>query len=147
MILMKPMHESLAGGCACDTATLRLQRPLVRTLHWIIGLGAPVALIWHIIRGRGTHSTCDDLVGPRQASGGETGDRPARSLECAGAASPSRNRESGGEAEPVFSRNPFVILPCRCYIARQAKTAPSCTTNSAPRRPSIFHGDLLIPAS
>jgi hypothetical protein len=34
-------------------------------LHWIIGLGAPVALVWHIVRGRGTHSTSDDLVGPR----------------------------------------------------------------------------------
>ena len=40
-------------------------RPVVSMLHWIIGLGAPVALIWHIVRGRGMHSTSDDLVGPR----------------------------------------------------------------------------------
>jgi hypothetical protein len=53
-------------------------RPVVSMLHWIIGLGAPAALIWHIVRGRGTRSTSDrhltatekletseDLVGPR----------------------------------------------------------------------------------
>ena len=34
-------------------------RPVVSALHWIIGLGAPVALIWHIFRGRGTRSTTD----------------------------------------------------------------------------------------
>jgi hypothetical protein len=34
-------------------------------LHWIIGLGAPAALIWHILTGRGTRSTSDNLVGPR----------------------------------------------------------------------------------
>jgi len=28
-------------------------------LHWIIGLGALVALIWHIVPGRATHSTDD----------------------------------------------------------------------------------------
>jgi hypothetical protein len=40
-------------------------RPVISALHWIIGLGAPAALIWHIVTGRGTHSTSDDLVGPR----------------------------------------------------------------------------------
>ena len=34
-------------------------RPVVSALHWIIGLGAPVALIWHILLGRGTRSTSD----------------------------------------------------------------------------------------
>ena len=34
-------------------------RPVISTLHWIIGLGAPVALIWHILRGRATRSTSD----------------------------------------------------------------------------------------
>ena len=32
-------------------------RPVVSALHWIIGLGAPAGLIWHIVRGRSTHST------------------------------------------------------------------------------------------
>ena len=40
-------------------------RPVISALHWIIGLGAPAALIWHILRGRGTRSTSDDLVGRR----------------------------------------------------------------------------------
>jgi hypothetical protein len=34
-------------------------RPVISALHWIIGLGAPAVLIWHIVRGRGTHSTSD----------------------------------------------------------------------------------------
>ena len=34
-------------------------RTVVSMLHWIIGLGAPVALIWHIVRGRAMHSTDD----------------------------------------------------------------------------------------
>ncbi len=39
-------------------------RPVISAVHWIIGLGAPVALIWHILRGRGTHSTSDQHVPP-----------------------------------------------------------------------------------
>jgi len=38
-------------------------RPVFSALHWIIGLGAPVALIWHILRGRGTHSTGNKISG------------------------------------------------------------------------------------
>jgi hypothetical protein len=34
-------------------------RPVVSALHWIIGLGAPVALVWHIVSGRATRSTGD----------------------------------------------------------------------------------------
>jgi len=41
------------------------KRSVISAIHWIIGLGAPVALIWHILRGRGTHSTSNDFVGPR----------------------------------------------------------------------------------
>jgi hypothetical protein len=37
-------------------------RPVVSTLHWIIGLGAPVALIWHIVSGRATRSTSDQYL-------------------------------------------------------------------------------------
>jgi hypothetical protein len=40
-------------------------RPAISMLHWIIGLGAPAALIWHIVSGRATRSNHDDLVGPR----------------------------------------------------------------------------------
>lgn len=31
-------------------------RLIISALHWIIGLGAPVVLIWHIVTGRGTRS-------------------------------------------------------------------------------------------
>ena len=34
-------------------------RPVVSMLHWIIGRGAPVVLVWHIVSGRGTRSTAD----------------------------------------------------------------------------------------
>ena len=34
-------------------------RPVASALHWIIGLGAPVALVWHIVTGRATRSTGD----------------------------------------------------------------------------------------
>ncbi len=45
-------------------------RPVISTLHWIVGLGAPVALIWHIVSGRATRSTGDRHL----AATGETGD-------------------------------------------------------------------------
>ena len=32
--------------------------------------------------------------------------------------------------------SPFVIAPCRCYIARQAKMPPSFTTKLRPQAPS-----------
>jgi len=38
-------------------------RPVFSALHWIIGLGAPAALIWHILRGRGTSSTGNKIGG------------------------------------------------------------------------------------
>ena len=60
-------------------------RPVISTLHWIIGLGAPVALIWHIVRGRGTHSTNHQYVARRgKLETGEpqkpTGDLPSPRL-------------------------------------------------------------------
>ena len=32
-------------------------RPVVSALHWVVGLAAPGVLIWHILRGRRTHSS------------------------------------------------------------------------------------------
>jgi len=37
-------------------------RPLISAFHWIVGLGAPLTLIWHILRGRRTHATSDQPV-------------------------------------------------------------------------------------
>ena len=34
-------------------------RPLISAFHWIVGLGAPLMLIWHISRGRDTRATSD----------------------------------------------------------------------------------------
>ena len=34
-------------------------RPVVSMGHWIIDLGAPVPLIWHIVSGRATRSAGD----------------------------------------------------------------------------------------
>ena len=49
-------------------------RPVVSMLHWIIGLGAPVALIWHIVRGRRTHSTLPETAqAPTQPPARRTG--------------------------------------------------------------------------
>ena len=31
-------------------------RPAISALHWIVGLAAPLLLIWHVIRGRHSHS-------------------------------------------------------------------------------------------
>ena len=59
-------------------------RPVVSTFHWIVGLGAPVALIWHILRGRRTHLTphTDETSGvPRtSASAAPLSDTRARPL-------------------------------------------------------------------
>jgi hypothetical protein len=51
-------------------------RPLISAFHWIVGLGAPLALIWHILRGRRTHAMGDQPAhrpamantGPQQKS-------------------------------------------------------------------------------
>jgi hypothetical protein len=32
-------------------------RPWISALHWVLGLGAPLLLVWHIISGRRTHAT------------------------------------------------------------------------------------------
>ena len=51
----------IASGFALYYSDER-SRPTISALHWIIGLGAPVVLIWHILRGRGAHSTSDQPV-------------------------------------------------------------------------------------
>src|SRR5882672_4670555 len=37
--------------------------------------------------------------------------------------------------DDIHAHNPVVIVPCRCYIARQAKTTPSFTTRLRPQAP------------
>ena len=37
-------------------------RPLISALHWIVGLCAPLTLIWHISRGRQAHPASDQLA-------------------------------------------------------------------------------------
>ena len=37
-------------------------RPLISAFHWIVGLGTPLTLIWHISRGRRTHASSDQLA-------------------------------------------------------------------------------------
>jgi len=35
-------------------------RPWISAFHWVLGLGAPVLLIWHIWRGRQAHAAADE---------------------------------------------------------------------------------------
>lgn len=66
-------------------------RPLISALHWIVGLGAPVALIWHIARGRRTHSTNQQQ--PHQAALSKTGLQQQSTLPGTGqAAAPPQSR-------------------------------------------------------
>ena len=39
-------------------------RPFISAFHWIIGLGTPVLLIWHIIAGRALHASAAQLPAP-----------------------------------------------------------------------------------
>ena len=68
-------RKNLLAGCVVIAIILLLivsgyalyygdeeSRPFVSALHWIVGLGAPAALIWHILRGRGTHSISNQDV-------------------------------------------------------------------------------------
>ena len=56
-------------------------RPLISAFHWIVGLGAPLALIWHILRGRNAHTLSTHAMS----------DQPARR---AGIASPVAQQKS-----------------------------------------------------
>jgi len=35
-------------------------RPWISAFHWVLGLGAPLLLIWHIWRGRQAHAAADE---------------------------------------------------------------------------------------
>lgn len=63
-------RKNLLAGCAVSTVALLLiasgyalyyyggeeARPWISAFHWLLGLGTPVLLVWHIWRGRQLHS-------------------------------------------------------------------------------------------
>ncbi|HTS52246.1 MAG TPA: hypothetical protein VMH26_03140 [Burkholderiales bacterium] len=64
-------RKNLLAGCVLGVMALLLigsgyalyyfgdemTRPWISALHWILGLGAPLVLTWHVWRGRRTHAT------------------------------------------------------------------------------------------
>ena len=59
-------------------------RPLISAFHWIVGLGAPLTLIWHISRGRQPHVMGDQLA--HRLAIGNTGPQPKSTLPGTGQA-------------------------------------------------------------
>jgi drug/metabolite transporter (DMT)-like permease len=65
------LRKNLLAGCAMGTLALLLiasgyalyyyggeeVRPWISAFHWVLGLGAPLVLTWHVWRGRRTHAT------------------------------------------------------------------------------------------
>jgi hypothetical protein len=37
-------------------------RPWISLLHWVLGLGAPLLLLWHIVSGRRTRTPAQDAL-------------------------------------------------------------------------------------
>ena len=67
------LRKNLLAGCAMGTLALLLiasgyalyyfsgeeVRPWISAFHWVLGLGAPLALTWHVRRGRRAYATHD----------------------------------------------------------------------------------------
>ena len=71
-------RKNLLAGCVMSGVALLLiasgyalyyyggeaARPWISAFHWVLGLGAPLLLAWHIWRGRKAHATVDERRGP-----------------------------------------------------------------------------------
>jgi hypothetical protein len=58
----------IASGYALYYIGDEMTRPWISALHWVLGLGAPLVLAWHVWRGRRVHATRSGRLGGRHAS-------------------------------------------------------------------------------
>jgi hypothetical protein len=55
-------------------------RPWISAFHWVLGLGTPVLLVWHIWRGRQLHSHAAQLRPAPESDPGQRRSDPSRTI-------------------------------------------------------------------
>jgi hypothetical protein len=67
----------IASGYALYYFGSEETRPWISAFHWLLGLGAPLLLVWHIVSGRRTRAAVSQLTPPTPRPGNQRSVEPS----------------------------------------------------------------------